>query len=117
MGYVAIQHLTWGDELLNPGDEVPGDDASRDYGSLLRLGQIAEHPDSEGIDLSAGLLSPEVLSALSERDRGIVFAGLRTLGRDELDLVAVDLDIEEPDKLANKDAVVAAIHEKSTAAS
>ena len=110
MGFVALQHLTWGDELLEPGTSVPGGDLSRDYGSLLRLGQIAEVPDSEGgVDLSEGLLSAGVLSVLSEEDRGLVFAGLRTLGRDELDLQAVTAGVEEPDKLANKDAVIAAI--------
>lgn len=52
--YVALKRLTFGDEVLEPGDEVPIEEG-RNYRQMLRLGQIAaastlaaSGPPSEG---------------------------------------------------------------------
>lgn len=46
--YVATKKIRWGDEWLEPGQEVPQEEG-RNYGALVRHGEIAPYvPLSEG---------------------------------------------------------------------
>lgn len=38
--YVALQHLRWGEDTLQPGDAVPSLEAGRDYHTMLKTNQI-----------------------------------------------------------------------------
>jgi hypothetical protein len=51
--YIALHHLRWGDRWVEAGDHVPDHEPGRDYGLMLRNGEIGLSPT--GIEAARGL--------------------------------------------------------------
>lgn len=110
MGYMATVPLRFGDGHIMPGEPVPVEQG-RNYASLLRRGAIAVVSDdvqasqakrSEGPKGDAGKQG----SGDGEREK------LEKLSRKEVDELAAQVGVEDPDKLANRGAVIDAIEAK-----
>lgn len=93
--------------LQPPSDEPPAPDAS-EWRELF-----AEYLE-DGFTLEDARLFLEELTAEEEDDEEV---DLEDMKRADLNALAASLGVENPDKLQNKDAVIAAIQEKKAAQS
>ena len=93
--YVALKRLTFGGEVLEPGDEVPIEEG-RNYRQMLRLGQIREAGASGAPPPRAGLLHrvpeghPAVFLASDHTLHRVQFLGLQEPPEEALEGLGIE---------------------------
>ena len=111
MGYIANVPLKFGHGFIMPGESVPVQ-RGRNYASMLRLGQITlvRDPGAPAPDPGPGTPTT-VADAVPGADVTAQTQQIDELKRSELDRVAQEAGVTEPEKLGTKADVIAAIHE------